>query len=207
MKLAKRIATASLALVLALSLTACSPKDMLGNMILGVADLFGLRSESSNDDEAEETVATPGGSISFPEGMDTQSRFPTMVSGDTLYIAFNGISNRSTDYFVAASDTVTLTAYATTESATILEFKAALWELSDDQTKTSYLQGSTVYFPTGGECSTYTVSGLTPGKMYKVTVSYDSVSYYITGGMTVTGVGSEQLTSLSDDTTGDGSDA
>lgn len=207
MKLTKRIGVAALALVLALSLTACSPKDMLGNMILGVADLFGLRSESSNDDEAEETVATPGGSISFPEGMDTQSRFPTMVSGDTLYIAFNGISNRSTDYFVAASDTVTLTAYATTESATILEFKAALWELSDDQTKTSYLQGSTVYFPTGGECSTYTVSGLTPGKMYKVTVSYDSVKYYITGGMTVTGVGSEQLTSLSDDTTGDGSDA
>ena len=207
MKLTKRIGVAALALVLALSLTACSPKDMLGNMILGVADLFGLRSESSNDDEAEETVATPGGSISFPEGMDTQGRFPTMVSGDTLYIAFNGISNRSTDYFVAASDTVTLTAYATTESATILEFKAALWELSDDQTKTSYLQGSTVYFPTGGECSTYTVSGLTPGKMYKVTVSYDSVSYYITGGMTVTGVGSEQLTSLSDDTTGDGSDA
>ena len=207
MKLTKRIGVAALALVLALSLTACSPKDMLGNMILGVADLFGLRSESSNDDEAEETVATPGGSIAFPEGMDTQSRFPTMVSGDTLYIAFNGISNRSTDYFVAASDTVTLTAYATTESATILEFKAALWELSDDQTKTSYLQGSTVYFPTGGECSTHTVSGLTPGKMYKVTVSYDSVSYYITGGMTVTGVGSEQLTSLSDDTTGDGSDA
>ena len=207
MKLTKRIGVAALALVLALSLTACSPKDMLGNMILGVADLFGLRSESSNDDEAEETVATPGGSISFPEGMDTQSRFPNEVYGDTLYIAFNGISNRSTDYFVAASDTVTLTAYATTESATILEFKAALWELSDDQTKTSYLQGSTVYFPTGGECSTYTVSGLTPGKMYKVTVSYDSVSYYITGGMTVTGVGSEQLTSLSDDTTGDGSDA
>ena len=207
MKLTKRIGVAALALVLALSLTACSPKDMLGNMILGVADLFGLRSESSNDDEAEETVATPGGSISFPEGMDSQSRFPTMVSGDTLYIAFNGISNRSTDYFVAASDTVTLTAYATTESATILEFKAALWELSDDQTKTSYLQGSTDYFPTGGECSTYTVSGLTPGKMYKVTVSYDSVKYYITGGMTVTGVGSEQLTSLSDDTTGDGSDA
>ena len=207
MKLTKRIGVAALALVLALSLTACSPKDMLGNMILGVADLFGLRSESSNDDEAEETVATPGGSISFPEGMDTQSRFPTMVSGDTLYIAFNGISNRSTDYFVAASDTVTLTAYATTESATILEFKAALWELSDDQTKTSYVPGSTVYFATGGDCSTYTVNGLTPGKMYKVTVSYDSVSYYITGGMTVTGVGSEQLTSLSDDTTGDGSDA
>ena len=77
MKLAKRIATASLALVLALSLTACSPKDMLGNMILGAADLLGLRSEDTGDDEAEETLATPGGSITFPEGMDTQSRFPT----------------------------------------------------------------------------------------------------------------------------------
>lgn len=197
MKLAKRIGVLALTAVLALSLTACSPKDMLGNMILGAANLLGLRDDGGEEDEAEETVATPGGSIAFPEGMDTQSRFPTMVSGDTLYIAFNGISNRSTDYFVAAGDSVTLTAYATTESATILEFKAALWELSDDQTQTSYVQGSTVYFPTGGDCSTYTVSGLTPGKMYKVTVSYDSSSYYITGGMSVTGVGSEELTSLS----------
>src|SRR5699024_11723653 len=68
--------------------------------------------------------------------MDTQSRFPNEVYGDTLYIAFNGISNRSTDYFVAAGDSVTITAYGTTESATILQFKAALWELSDDQTRT-----------------------------------------------------------------------
>lgn len=196
MKLAKRIATASLALVLALSLTACSPKDMLGNMILGAADLLGLRSEDTGDDEAEETLATPGGSITFPEGMDTQSRFPNEVYGDTLYIAFNGISNRSTDYFVAAGDSVTITAYGTTESATILQFKAALWELSDDQTRTSYVPGSTVYFETGGDCSTYTVNGLTPGKMYKVTVSYDSGMYYVTGGMTVTGIGSEELTTI-----------
>ena len=128
--------------------------------------------------------------------MDTQSRFPNEVYGDTLYIAFNGISNRSTDYFVAAGDSVTITAYGTTESATILQFKAALWELSDDQTRTSYVPGSTVYFETGGDCSTYTVSGLTPGKMYKVTVSYDSGMYYVTGGMTVTGIGSEELTTI-----------
>lgn len=199
MKLAKRIGAGAMALVLALSLTACSPKDMLGNMIMGVADLFGLSREGGDEDEAEETLATPGGSITFPEGMDTQSRFPNEVHGDTLYIAFNGIQNRSTDYFVAAGSSVTMTAYATTESTGILEFKGALWELSDDQTKTSYVPGSTVYFATGGDCSTYTVNGLTPGKMYKVTISYDSVSYYITGGMTVTGIGSEELTTIEND--------
>ena len=118
------------------------------------------------------------------------------VHGDTLYIAFNGIQNRSTDYFVAGGDSVTVTAYATTDSATINEFKAAIWELSDDRTQTSYVQGTTVYFATGGECSTATISGLTPGKMYKVYISYDSSSYYITGAMTVTGVGSEEMTTV-----------
>jgi len=53
-----------------------------------------------------------------------------------------------------------------------------------------------LYFETGGDCSTYTVNGLTPGKMYKVTVSYDSGMYYVTGGMTVTGIGSEELTTI-----------
>lgn len=32
--------------------------------------------------------------------------------------------------------------------------------------------------------------------MYKVTVSYDSGMYYVTGGMTVTGIGSEELTTI-----------
>ena len=60
--------------------------------------------------------------------------------------------NRSSDYFVAASDSVTITAYATTESPSINEFKTAIWELSDDQTKTSYVEGTTVYYKTGGDC-------------------------------------------------------
>ena len=47
-----------------------------------------------------------------------------------------------------------VTGYGTTESTGILEFKVALWELSEDKATTSYVAGTTVYFPTGGECST-----------------------------------------------------
>ena len=54
MKLKKRLAALALALVMALSLTACSPRDMLSNMIIGVVDLLGLRPEGADEeDEAE----------------------------------------------------------------------------------------------------------------------------------------------------------
>lgn len=197
MSLKKRLAALAMAGVMALTLTACSPKEMLSNAILTTATVLGFRDENAGDeDEAPEKKAEAGGSITFPDGMETTGRFVNEVHGDTLYIAFNGIANRSTDYFVAGGDSVTVTAYATTDSATINEFKAAIWELSEDRTQTSYVQGTTVYFATGGECSTATISGLTPGKMYKVYISYDSSSYYITGAMTVTGVGSEEMTTV-----------
>ncbi len=197
MSLKKRLAALAMAGVMALTLTACSPKEMLSNAILTTATVLGFRdADAGDEDEAPEKKAEAGGSITFPDGMETTGRFVNEVHGDTLYIAFNGIQNRSTDYFVAGGDSVTVTAYATTDSATINEFKAAIWELSDDRTQTSYVQGTTVYFATGGECSTATISGLTPGKMYKVYISYDSSSYYITGAMTVTGVGSEEMTTV-----------
>lgn len=197
MSLKKRLAALAMAGVMALTLTACSPKEMLSNAILTTATVLGFRdADAGDEDEAPEKKAEAGGSITFPDGMETTGRFVNEVHGDTLYIAFNGIANRSTDYFVAGGDSVTVTAYATTDSATINEFKAAIWELSDDRTQTSYVQGTTVYFATGGECSTATIYGLTPGKMYKVYISYDSSSYYITGAMTVTGVGSEEMTTV-----------
>lgn len=197
MSLKKRLAALAMAGVMALTLTACSPKEMLSNAILTTATVLGFRdADAGDEDEAPEKKAEAGGSITFPDGMETTGRFVNEVHGDTLYISFNGIANRSTDYFVAGGDSVTVTAYATTDSATINEFKAAIWELSEDRTQTSYVQGTTVYFATGGECSTATISGLTPGKMYKVYISYDSGSYYITGAMTVTGVGSEEMTTV-----------
>lgn len=197
MKLKKRLAALLLACGIGLSLTACSPKDAAADLVYNVVKAMGL--VSADDDEAEETTdvyAPAGGSITFPEGMDTGSRLNTQVEGDTMYIAFNGIQNRSTSYFTAASDSVTITSYATTESTGLLEYKSALWELSEDQTTTAYVQGTTVYYTTGGDCYTQTVTGLTPGKKYKVYISYDSHAYYITGAMTVQGLGTGELTNV-----------
>ena len=53
MKLAKRAAALVLAAVLALSLTACSPKEVASNLILKTADLLGLR-RKEGDNGAEE---------------------------------------------------------------------------------------------------------------------------------------------------------
>ena len=72
----------------------------------------------------------------------------------------------------------------------------ALWQLSEDRTTTSYVTGTTVYFTTGGDCYTCTITGLTPGKLYKANVSYDSAIYYITGGMRIDGIGSNDLLSV-----------
>ena len=126
--------------------------------------------------------------MNFPDGLqDTSVHWNQQVQDGTLYVAFNSIQNRNTEYFVAGSDTVQVTGYGTTESTGILEFKVALWELSEDKATTSYVAGTTVYFPTGGECSTYTISGLTPGRLYKANVSYDSGMFYITGGVKIEG--------------------
>ena len=100
MKLAKRAAALVLAAVLALSLTACSPKEVASNLILKTADLLGLREEGSDDDEADEIVAQPGGEVNFPDGLqDTSVHWNQQVQDGTLYVAFNSIQNRNTEYF------------------------------------------------------------------------------------------------------------
>ena len=190
----------ALALCLALSLSACSPKQALKDAVVKAVTVLGFRDESAFDEEeATKVMATSGGEVTFPEGFDsTSGKLVTQASGDTLYVAFNGIANRSTEYFVAASDSLTVTGYATTESTNenYQTFKVAVWQLSDDKATTSYVQGSTVYYTTDGTCYTYTITGLTPGKQYKVNISYDSSIYYVTGGLKIQGLGSEELTTI-----------
>lgn len=200
MKFAKRLAALLLAALLAASLTACDIKTTAQNMILGAATAMGIRQEDDGEQTDTDIRATAGGSVTFPEGMDQTARLSTQVQDGSLYIAFNGIANRSTSYFVAAGDSLTITSYATTESTGLLEYKCALWELADDQTSTSYVVGSTVYYTTGGDCYTYTVTGLTPGKKYKAVISYDSGSYFITGGMVINGLAGSELTDVKGDT-------
>lgn len=190
----------ALALCLALSLSACSPKQALKDAVVKAVTVLGFRDESAADEEeATKVMATSGGEVTFPEGFDsTSGKLVTQAAGDTLYVAFNGIANRSTEYFVAASDSLTVTGYATTESTNenYQVFKVAVWQLSDDQATTSYVMGSTVYYTTDGTCYTYTITGLTPGKQYKVNISYDSSKFYVTGGLKIQGLGSEELTTI-----------
>lgn len=190
----------ALALCLALSLSACSPKQALKDAVVKAVTVLGFRDESAADEEeATKVMATSGGDVTFPEGFDsTSGKLVTQAAGDTLYVAFNGIQNRSTEYFVAASDSLTVTGYATTESTSenYQVFKVAVWQLSDDKATTSYVQGSTVYYTTDGTCYTYTITGLTPGKQYKVNISYDSSKFYVTGGLKIQGLGSEELTTI-----------
>lgn len=190
----------ALALCLALSLSACSPKQALKDAVVKAVTVLGFRDESAFDEEeATKVMATSGGEVAFPEGFDsTSGKLVTQAAGDTLYVAFNGIQNRSTEYFVPAGDSITVTGYATTESTSenYQVFKVAVWQLSDDKATTSYVQGSTVYYTTDGTCYTYTITGLTPGKQYKVNISYDSSKFYVTGGLKIQGLGSEELTTI-----------
>ena len=200
MKRTRKWIALALALCLALSLSACSPKETMKNLIVKTVTALGFIEEGSGEEEeSTDVMAAAGGEVSFPEGMDTTSgKLVTQVAGDTLYVAFNGIANRNTEYFVAGSDTITVTGYATTESTNenYQTFKVAVWELSEDKTTTSYVIGSTVYYTTDGTCYTQTISGLTPGKQYKVNISYDSSIYYVTGGLKIQGLGSETLTTI-----------
>ena len=142
-------------------------------------------------------MATAGGSIAFPEGFDTTSRANTLLQEGTLYISFNNIQGYNTDYFTAAGDSVTVTSYGSTDATKTSydTYKVALWELSDDGKTTTYVKGSTIYFSVSSDetCYTYDISGLTPGKKYKATISFDSTVAYITGGMTVTGLTDDAL--------------
>lgn len=154
----------------------------------------GSASKEAEEQERESITATQGGSITWPEDMDTTVRFGTEIdeSTGTLYAVFNNTQNRYTGYFTTAGDSITLTSYATTESTGITSYLITLWK--EGYGGREYVNGKTIEFPTGGECYTATFSGLEPGVRYKVGISYLSGTYYISGGLTISGLtGAEAL--------------
>ena len=205
MKLTRKLAALAMAVLLAVSLTACSPKQVAQDMVVHLVHKLGLVEESDEDDTDTTTKAPAGGSVEFPAEMDTTAaRVVTYPVENTLYVSFNGIANRSTEYFVAGGDSMTVTGYATTEAGNekYMYFKIAFWELSDDKTMTSYVPDSTIYYCADGADYQYNVTGLTAGKQYKITISYDNGNkYYVTGGLKVEGLGSTELNTYGDDTT------
>ena len=164
MKLTRKLAALAMAVLLAVSLTACSPKQVAQDMVVHLVHKLGLVEESDEDDTDTTTKAPAGGSVEFPAEMDTTAaRVVTYPVENTLYVSFNGIANRSTEYFVA---------------------------------------GSTIYYCADGADYQYNVTGLTAGKQYKITISYDNGNkYYVTGGLKVEGLGSTELNTYGDDTT------
>ena len=187
MKLTRKLAALAMAVLLAVSLTACSPKEWAQNVVVHLVHKLGLVEESDEEDTDTTTKAPAGGSVEFPAEMDTDSaRVVTYPVDDTLYVSFNGIANRSTEYFVAGGDSMTVTGYASTEASSenYMYFKIAFWELSDDKTMTSYVPDSTIYFRADEADYQYTITGLTAGKQYKITISYDNGNkYYVTDGL------------------------
>ena len=147
MKLTRKLAALAMAVLLAVSLTACSPKEWAQDVVVNLVHKMGLVEESDEEDTDTTTKAPAGGSVEFPAEMDTDSaRVVTYPVDDTLYVSFNGIANRSTEYFVAGGDSMTVTGYASTEASSenYMYFKIAFWELSDDKTMTSYVPNSTI---------------------------------------------------------------
>lgn len=198
MKNGKRLLLGAVALVLAFSLAGCSFRELATVVLKKVI--------STSDDEEEEVdnklYASAGGSVALPEAseeFDPTSRIATTIQEGSLYIAFNDITYKSTGYFSTAGTSLTLSSYATTASSGSLQYKLALWQLSADGTSTSYVDGTTVYFTPDGTTQTYTLTGLDPAQQYKITISYDSGSYYVSGGVQVDGVASDVLNDLGAD--------
>lgn len=186
-----RLMAAGMACVLAFSLAGCDFRETATNILIKV-----LGVEDSDEDESSTDIYAPaGGSVTFPEGFDSTSRWTTQIQDGNLYIGFNGIQNKNTGYFSPAGTSVTISSYASTESTGLTEYKAALWALSADATSTQYVPDSTIYYTTSadGTCYTYTIEGLDPGTKYKVVVSFDAGSAYISGGMQVTGIAGDAL--------------
>lgn len=179
MKVSKRLLALALAAAMALSvLTGCNTEG-----------------EETTPQEEVGVTATAGGSIQWPEGMDTTLRFSTQTdeSTGTMYMVFNNVQNRFSEYFTAASDSITITSYATTESPSINEYLVTLWK--EGSNGREYLDGYTMTFATGGECQTAQFTGLQPGQRYKIGLSFLSGIYYISGGLTVQGLAAAETAS------------
>lgn len=155
---------------------------------------------SAGEEESESQVveemyiaAQAGGSILWPEGMDTSAAFASQMddAAGTLYVVFNGIQNRFSNYFTPAGTSITVTSYATSENENATsQYLVTLWE--ETEGGRAYVDGHTIEFATGGDCASATFDGLTPGKNYKIGIAYMSGTYRISGGLSVSGLSGAQ---------------
>jgi len=164
----------------------------------------GSSEEEAESEAVEETyiASQAGGSITWPEGLDTSAAFASQLdeASGTLYVVFNSVQNRFTSYFTPAGDSVTVTSYATSENENATkQYLVTLWE--ETEGGRAYVDGHTIEFATGGECASATFDGLTPGRNYRIGIAYMSGVYRISGGLSVSGLSGAQALDLDESET------
>ena len=94
---AKRAAALALAGAMALSLTACSPKELASDLILKTATLLGFIEEDTGDEEESTDIYAPaGGEITFPDGLqDTSSHWDQQIVDGSLLNVGKCMLNRT----------------------------------------------------------------------------------------------------------------
>ncbi len=168
-KIRKTLALVLAAALLTVSLTACS-KTTTATV-----------SEESSTKWAELTSDQL-----IIEGIsDPTVKFDSAMVNGNLYAVFNGIWKRNTPYFAAPTGTLTITACGSAEGTQ--KFKLALWQKVDGGVQ--YVPDTTYYVTTDGQDYKFTLTGLDVSAVYRITISYDSSKYYLTGLLKVEGVG------------------
>lgn len=152
---------------------------------LALALLTGCGESASSEVDTKQYGAEVSAAVTLPEGMDSTARFAQQYVDGGMYVVFNGIQNRDSTYFMVPGGQITFTMQATGESPSIKYVKVAMWTKLDGATE--YVEGTTVYFPLGEKATQYVISGLDPALEYRLTVSYDSASYYASGKLQVDG--------------------
>ncbi len=156
-------------------------------LVLACGVFCGCTKEDGSEGETDaRNWAQAGGSISWPEGFDTTERLTTLEQDGTLYVSFNGVQSRTSGYFSPAGDTITITGQATTESQNRKTWRVTLWKETTGARE--YVPGGTLYLTADGSCYTGTFSGLEAGTRYKIGIAYDGGSYYLSGGVTLSGL-------------------
>lgn len=178
MKRLLKVIALALALVLALSLAGCSE-------------------EAVAETESNYLPVTPGGSIDTTgvEGLDQTARMSCAAQNGTMYAVFNGIRDKSTDYFRPGSDTVTVVCQATSDSPVTPTFRLSLWMMTDDG-RAQYVGDAMTLVNADGSCYSISFSGLDTSREYKLTIGYATATYYLTGALTVSPLATEELTSI-----------
>lgn len=176
----KKILALTLALVLLLALTACGKEE-----------------EAVAETASKYIDAVPGGDIDISgvEALDTSVRMDCVAQEGTLYVSYNNIQNKSTQYFQPAGESIEVVIRTQSDAPVIPTFRLSLWMLNDEG-KAQYVDGCMSLVDADNSCYTCNFSGLSAESRYKLTIGYATSQYYLSGLMKVTPLASESLTSV-----------